>query len=149
MRVQHWEPEGTQRDSTRRRTSARKISLVATVGVSRTFANFEVKIDRLEFRVSGALQVWPLARWLLYFLSGLSLSIECFRLLAMPCLVPGAKPVPSKDSPFAAHICNLRSNTNTRDLRVRASQEFDSDDEMLSTDSFLALPLHPTEHTGL
>jgi hypothetical protein len=67
----------------------------------------------------------------------------------MSCLVPGPEPVPSDDNPFGAYIYKLHGNTNMGDLRVQASREFDSDDEVLSTHRFLSLPLHATKHTAL
>jgi hypothetical protein len=60
-------------------------------------------------------------------------------------------PVPSKDNPFGARVYKLRGSDlpNTGDLCVQATEEFDSDDEVVSTHMFLSLPLHATEHTAL
>ena len=61
------------------------------------------------------------------------------------------KSVPSEDNPFGAHVYKLRGSDlpNTGDLWVQATEEFDSDDEVLSTDMFPSLPLHATEHTAI
>jgi hypothetical protein len=60
-------------------------------------------------------------------------------------------PVPSKDNPFGARVYKLRGSDlpNTGDLWVEATEEFDSDDEVLSTHKFLTIPLHATEHTAV
>jgi hypothetical protein len=96
------------------------------------------------------------ARWQgsrLYFLSGLSRSTEYIRVLAMLMHLELQEPksVPSEDNPFGARVYKLRGSDllNTGDLWVQATEEFDSDDEVLSTDRFPSLPLHATEHTAL